>query len=612
MRTLAIRLLMSAALGVIGAGCAADARKPDPPPAAALDLDQRWNANDRKGWYEASQGSRFIPLSWLQNLQRPQGGGAILDDENVRALGYLPHTTSTNLRLPVGFAVDRTPAARLTKTNLTWMTGQMENAPWVGLNCSACHTAEITYKGATMRVDGGPALSDFQKLVAQVRAAVRQTRSQEALFTPFAAAVVGRPPGEEDIKALRDAMDVWLAREAELERLNDLPAGYEYGYGRVDAFGHIYNKTAYATQAANQKPNRSDAPVSYPFLWNIVQHDRVQWNGQVPNKKIPGLSPFDIGAMGRNVGEVIGVFADIELRAGDLKPYRSSVDTANLDSLEKQLGRLRPPRWPVNVFPPVENQKALVAEGQRLFVSKRCSTCHAPLDRTDLTTAIKADMSLFNGGDRPPPGTDPWMACNAYARTASTGVLQGTKANYFVGKRMGAEAPISDLLQNAVSGVLVDQKGAIAKTAAASIFGIERPPQVTRPVTGELGKTAKDLQLEFCMAEKSDRLGYKARPLTGIWATAPYLHNGSVPTLDDLLKPPGERPTSFYVGSREFDPVKVGYLSTSDAPGNSWVFRTNDTAGKPIPGNSNAGHDYNNAAITPAQRKALIEYLKTL
>src|SRR5690625_3270750 len=62
-------------------------------------------------------------------------------------------------------------------------------------------------------------------------------------------------------------------------------------------------------------------------------------------------------------------------------------------------------------------------------------------------------------------------------------------------------------------------------------------------------------------------LSYKARPLNGIWATAPYLHNGSVPTLYDLLLPAkrpddpedGEyRPDEFMVGSREFDPIKVG------------------------------------------------------
>ena len=54
-------------------------------------------------------------------------------------------------------------------------------------------------------------------------------------------------------------------------------------------------------------------------------------------------------------------------------------------------------------------------------------------------------------------------------------------------------------------------------------------------------------------------LVYKARPLNGIWATAPYMHNGSIPNLWELLKKPEDRLTSFWVGSREFDPARVGY-----------------------------------------------------
>ena len=56
------------------------------------------------------------------------------------------------------------------------------------------------------------------------------------------------------------------------------------------------------------------------------------------------------------------------------------------------------------------------------------------------------------------------------------------------------------------------------------------------------------------------RLGYKARPLNGIWATAPYLHNASVRTLYQLLLPAEQREKTFNLGSKEFDPVNVGYV----------------------------------------------------
>ena len=80
---------------------------------------------------------------------------------------------------------------------------------------------------------------------------------------------------------------------------------------------------------------------------------------------------------------------------------------------------------------------------------------------------------------------------------------------------------------------------------------------------------------------------YKSRPLDGIWATAPYLHNGSVPNLDALLRPVVKRPLAFTIGVKTFDPVRVGYQT--DAPGFP-KFNVNDPNGSPIVGNSNAGH----------------------
>ena len=55
--------------------------------------------------------------------------------------------------------------------------------------------------------------------------------------------------------------------------------------------------------------------------------------------------------------------------------------------------------------------------------------------------------------------------------------------------------------------------------------------------------------------------GYKPRPLEGVWATAPFLHNGSVPTLYQMLLPPAKRDTKFFVGRREFDPAHVGFVT---------------------------------------------------
>ena len=97
---------------------------------------------------------------------------------------------------------------------------------------------------------------------------------------------------------------------------------------------------------------------------------------------------------------------------------------------------------------------------------------------------------------------------------------------------------------------------------------------------------------------------YEARPLNGIWATAPFLHNGSVPTLDALLRKQADRPKSFSVGVRTFDTSKVGL---AEAPSSSSLPKLDTT----LPGNTNVGHEFG-VGLSEDERKWLIEYLKTL
>jgi mono/diheme cytochrome c family protein len=101
--------------------------------------------------------------------------------------------------------------------------------------------------------------------------------------------------------------------------------------------------------------------------------------------------------------------------------------------------------------------------------------------------------------------------------------------------------------------------------------------------------------------------GYLNSLLDGIWLRAPYLHNGSVPTLRDLLKPATERPTTFFRGNDTFDKVDVGFVSNLASEG-STTFMRFETARA---GNSNAGHEYG-TNLSPADQDALLEYLKTL
>ncbi len=102
---------------------------------------------------------------------------------------------------------------------------------------------------------------------------------------------------------------------------------------------------------------------------------------------------------------------------------------------------------------------------------------------------------------------------------------------------------------------------------------------------------------------------YLAQPLAGVWLAGPYLHNGSVPTLDDLLKPPAQRPRSFVRGFEEIDLVRGGYAAPLCDPasyqGPGFCYDTAQQGNKPD------GHNYG-TGLSEAERRALVHYLLTL
>jgi hypothetical protein len=103
--------------------------------------------------------------------------------------------------------------------------------------------------------------------------------------------------------------------------------------------------------------------------------------------------------------------------------------------------------------------------------------------------------------------------------------------------------------------------------------------------------------------------GYANMPLDGLWLRAPYLHNGSVPTVRDLLEPAAARPGVFYRGNDVYDAARLGFVSNVPAEGEREFFRFDTT----VPGNGNAGHEGKRygTELSAADKDALVEYLKT-
>lgn len=118
---------------------------------------------------------------------------------------------------------------------------------------------------------------------------------------------------------------------------------------------------------------------------------------------------------------------------------------------------------------------------------------------------------------------------------------------------------------------------------------------------------AADRPYKFTRFVKTD--GYVSVPLDGIWIRAPYLHNGSVPSMEDLLQPAAGRPTVFWRGYDVYDRDRMGFVSTGpDAERSGWRYDTSVVA------NGNVGHegDAYGTTLLPTDKRALIEYLKTL
>ena len=644
-----LALAASASLLALGA-CALPKPAKDPGPLPTV-AGQNWTAEQKTAWWEGSQGSRLIPLAWLMALEAPDSTARFMDRNYFDRFGYL--WASPDSRLPIGFALDSQSDRRFDITRQRWFEGQDDKQSWVGLNCAACHTNRIAWNGRSQIVDGAPTLADFQGFTDALTKAMEQTAADPARFDRFAARVLaargGSGPGTEADKGLlAEALASLLNHQQALARYNQ--TDIVYGHGRLDAVGHILNKVALLNrswQTVNGKVGASqfrlepDAPVSYPFIWNAHQHDFVQWNGLVPNQDIAlGKGNLDAGALVRNTSEVIGVFAEVRTHPyAGWKGYVSSVRVDNLNRMENQLRGLMSPAWPEHWGDPWRLDRRLVSRGRGLF-EQACASCHLPLERTDLATPIKAQMTPIWGHEG--VETDPGMVCNTFTAQAKGGVLTGTRGIIIEGDPLPPRAQTAAYLKTQAVGVLLRQKKLLAGIAFRTFLGKDPPIEVDRELQAAVVETvaeqpkSREQRLADCMAAAGSprsgsgvlrTLAYKARPLNGIWATAPYLHNGSVRTLNDLLLPPSQRPRRFWVGNAEFDPVAVGFVDARPESGFGSEFSTHDRDGRPIRGNSNGGHDYRFfdrtldpatgqpiglRDFTEAERLALVEYMKQL
>jgi len=574
-----------------------------PTPKKTVWLDQGI-AKEKLSWfYHADQGTRTFgfPYEWLMALEQPTIPWLLFtevdlfsDTAYLERYGFIPDTIIPGKKaLPIGFAkggpmLDPTGAPWKNPRNKQDMTG-------VGLTCAGCHTGSFTYKDTAVVIDGGPALTDLFKMKQGMGVALVLTRYLPGRFSRFAERILGPDATLDDRETLKNQIDQVLGQYKKVKNLEERVASQSLleGYGRLDALNRIGNQVFSIDLNKPENYAGSSAPVHYPRIWNTPWFDWVQYNGSI-------MQP-----MVRNAGESLGVSAELNLTDASKDFYKSSVNIKSLDEMEQMIkgnnppnakdgfSGLKSPKWPGDILPPIDQK--LAAQGAELYKT-HCQECHRPpvtneafydFNNKDWWTKNQIGEAILKVENIPIShiGTDPAQAADMANRTVATPAHL-------------------DIRETSFALAL----GAVVEKTVNYIYDQKKPPMSDAERQAANGNMKNELRKD---------LAYKVRPLNGIWATPPYLHNASVPTIEDLLGDPEKRPAKFYLGSREYDPVKLGYKT--DPITNGFEFDTS------IRGNSNRGHEFRKdydkdkeikgvigPALSADDRKALIEYLKTL
>jgi len=591
---LLFRLLMLVAV-LLGLGLAvvlyyvANPKLPTWSPAQQVHYLEQWSAEDRQTYYFTPQGTQVKGLryAWFNALELPFSQQRFASPEYLARFGFLidpgqKATPDNPGNLPVGFARHQNPGSQ---------------DEFLDISCAACHTGELRFNGQAIRIDGGSAQHVLPSSVPTLKggsfgqalvASLTSTYLNPWKFERFARNVLG-----DDYDArhpqLREEFKASLVTFVKVA-WNDTHRGLyptEEGPGRTDAFGRIANATfGDAISADNYRV--ANAPVDYPQLWDMWTFDWVQWNGSAQQP------------MARNIGESLGVGATLSFFDANGQPlngdgrYPSSVRLRDLHQIEETLQRLKPPAWPEELLGAVD--KPLAAKGRELF-RENCAGCHLP--RT-----VESDGRWVQHLKMLPVdfiGTDPGAANNIADHRFDLSALQWDLAEL---KQLDVHlqpAPAEPLDLSQLSSA----KGLAYITAFVGnrAYRDANIPAAEQPAMNGFGLPISVRELR----------AYKARPLAGVWATAPFLHNGSVPSIYQLLSPQDERATTFYKGTFEYDPQHLGYRT--EAFTNGFVFDTR------ITGNHNSGHEFRagqrgngviGRLLQPQERWALLEYLKVL
>jgi hypothetical protein len=595
-----------------------------PDPSIVAEYRNGLTPAQRETYYHLSQGSEILPWILLTAVDVADPGSNKPFVENLERYGLLPDPARDDA-LPVGLTVSSNP-----------FTFGMD---FVGITCAACHVGELRHGGKAVRIDGAPNMFNMQLFYSQAIEALmaartdrgkrwralkrlgRQDYGRYGLAAPFVRPATLVYYGA-NMLLHRDRLDARLEliaviRAARAQRDPNHPTS---GFGRLDAFdgtrNFIFTRLRKADAGGDFEVNRANmarlnAAVKFPPLWSRKAQplEPVAAYREQPQRFPPvwGFKDYDWiewtintnTVLERNFTETLGAGATVVLdprRTASL--FESSIPMRNMHDLEWLAYYIDPPRWPAAIFGEIKPD--LAAAGEGIFRS-RCAGCHEYGDDQRTPTGL-----IRLRGMRPEAvGTDATVALRISCPVPDAGALVIPPRSY--------TAEDSQLLREcaSVKAGTAFTGNSFARTVQAAVDSIKQKAFASAGIDAAQQRAMEDLDRRGRVLWRDTLLDtqppygpYAARPLYGIWAAAPYLHNGSVPTLYHLLVPPEQRPKTFALGGREYDPVRLGFAVDTACDQQDCVVDATRI------GDGNGGHLFG-TDLSESDRMALLEYLKT-
>lgn len=582
-----------------------------PEPAGEIVFpDQNWKEDSREKYYQTSQGTLIMPYSWFMSLeQAPE----IFPFESNKDQMFAAPEHQARYRLIVDkhskYNPDNLPVGIVKNTVRDEYVDVLGYGykDWISISCAACHTGQISYNGTAIRIEGGQGMWDFSGWSQGLVFTAIVNTSLPNKFKRFAKRVLefeGKEYTKEEVAKLRKDLKTYynsyLIKDAINASFNHTYPTVEGG-GRTAALGRGVNGEFGLLDYRNIEKNTG--PVSYPPVWFTHDYDWVQSTAAIRQP------------LGRNVTEAWGVSVRVNLNPDSKDLFASTAKMHDMYWMETLLSIMDAPPWPTEIFGEIDS--TLAERGRYLYEEKvwdlartaadaeltpnadaliggpnpmrptkgLCARCHAPaLEVTPNKWGKRYfQLPLYKLDAM---GTDPDDAVQFNARVPYTGQL---KDKVFNGQeKVGIGVGLNGLVPNIMDRWFKDE-------------GITDPDSIA-------------MLQGYRESLYRAPLGYPARPMAGYWATAPYLHNGGIKNMYELLGSEEERSKTFYLGTTEYDPILLGYVDKKTE--GSFVFDTS------IPGNSRAGHEFKDVTeVTPGvigpalshdDKMAIIEYMKVI